>query len=137
MTDQLAIAEALRRGGLIDMTTTGRRTGQPRRIEIALHSFEGRLYISGLPGRRGWLANLAADPRLTLHLKRGLQADVPARARIIGDEAERRPLLERITAVWGRTDRLEQFVAQAPLIEVTPDTPLLATGDIPHGGQAA
>jgi deazaflavin-dependent oxidoreductase (nitroreductase family) len=137
MTDQDTIAAALRQGGVIDMTTIGRRSGQPRRIEIVFFSFEGRLYISGLPGRRGWLANLAADPRLTLHLKRGVRADIPGTARIIIDEVERRPLLDRITAIWGRSDRLELFVARAPLIEVVLDTPLVATGGSPQGGYAA
>lgn len=137
MTDQGAVTDALSRGGVIDITTTGRRSGRPRRIEIVFFSFEGRLYISGLPGRRGWLANLAADPRLTLHLKRGVQADLPAHARIITDEAERRPLLERITTIWGRSDRLELFVARAPLIEVVVDPPLGATGGSPQEGQAA
>ena len=87
MSDPDAIAAALRQGGLIDITTTGRRSGRPRRIEIVLFSFEDRLYISGLPGRRAWLANLHADPRLTVHLKRGVRADLPAHARIISDEA--------------------------------------------------
>jgi deazaflavin-dependent oxidoreductase (nitroreductase family) len=129
MTDSDAIAAALRRGGVIDITTTGRRSGRPRRIEIVFFSFEDRLYISGLPGRRGWLANLRADPRLTLHLKRGIEADLQGHARIITDEAERRLLLERITAIWRRGDRLDLFVARAPLIEVILDTPGGATVD--------
>ena len=31
------VRRALTKGGVIDMTTTGRRTGQPRRIEIVYH----------------------------------------------------------------------------------------------------
>lgn len=119
MIDQAPIAAALRRGGVIDITTTGRRTGRPRRIEIVFFGFDGHVYISGLPGRRGWLANLAADPRLTFHLKRGPVADLPATARIIEDEAERRPILERVCAAWNRGGQIEAFVARAPLIEVT------------------
>ena len=121
MTEATSIIEALRRGGVIDITTTGRRSGQPRRIEIVFFVFDGRIFISGMPGRRAWMANLVADPRLTLHLKRGVQADLPATARIISDAAERRPILERICESWGRLDRLEVFVARAPLIEVIPD----------------
>jgi deazaflavin-dependent oxidoreductase (nitroreductase family) len=128
MTEPDAIDAALRQGGVIDVTTTGRRSGQPRRIEIVLFSFDDRLYISGLPGRRAWMANLHAHPRLTVHLKRGVRADLPAHARIITDEAERRRLLERITAIWGRSDQLEVFIAKAPLIEVMVDAPTGATG---------
>jgi deazaflavin-dependent oxidoreductase (nitroreductase family) len=119
MTDNDPIADALRRGGTIDMSTTGRSSGEARRIEIALFNFDGRLYISGSPGRRSWLANLAADPSLTIHLKGQVQADLPATARIISAEVERRPILERVCARWGRTADIEAFVASSPLIEVT------------------
>lgn len=125
MPDQAAIAAALRQGGIIDITTIGRRSGQPRRIEIVFFSFDGRIYISGMPGQRAWLANLAADPRLTVHLKRGLVADLPATARIITEPAERRPIIERVCAAWNRLDRVEAFVARSPLIEVTFDDPTL------------
>lgn len=113
------IADALERGGVIDMTTTGSRSGAARRIEIVLFNFDGRLYISGSPGRRGWLANLAADPSLTIHLKGQVQADLPATARIITDEVERRPILERVCVRWDRIAQTEAFVASSPLIEVT------------------
>jgi deazaflavin-dependent oxidoreductase (nitroreductase family) len=127
VTDPQAIADALRQGGLIDITTNGRRSGDPRRIELVFFHFDGRIYISGAPGRRAWLANLRSDPRLTFHLKRGVRADLPARARVITDEAERRPILERICGIWKSLDRLEAFVARAPLIEVTfEDQSLLA-----------
>ncbi len=118
MTDSEAIATALEQGGVVDITTTGRRSGKPRRIEIVFFNIDGRLYISGMPGRRAWMANLHADPHLTLHLKRRVKADLPATARIVSDEAERRPLIERITEAWGRQHQLEAFVARAPLIEV-------------------
>lgn len=125
MADHDAIAAALRRGGIVDITTTGRRSGRPRRIEIVCFNLDGRLCISGLPGRRAWLANLIADPHLVLHLKRRVVADLPARARLVTEEAERRPLLERICGSWGRLDQLEDFVAGAPLIEVILDDPTL------------
>jgi deazaflavin-dependent oxidoreductase (nitroreductase family) len=125
MPDQTALSAALRQGGIIDITTTGRRSGQPRRIEIVFFSFDGRVYISGMPGQRAWLANLAADPRLTFHLKRGIVADLPATARIITDPAERRPIIERVCATWNRLDQVEAFVAGSPLIELTFDDPTL------------
>ena len=106
---------------MIDMTTTGRRTGLPRRIEIALHNFDGRLYISGLPNRtrtRAWLLNLANDPRLVLHLKGSADADLQASARIIADEAERRAIFARLVRVWRGLD-VETMLRFSPLIEVT------------------
>ena len=117
------IRTALSRGGRIDITTTGRATGRPRRIEIVFHRIDGRMWISGIPSsrRRSWLANLAADPRMTVHLKGPIAvADLPATARIVDDPAERRTILERVARAWGRTD-LDRMVAQSPLIEVILD----------------
>ena len=36
----------------IDITTTGRQTGQPHRIEIVFHNVGGRIFVSGMPGVR-------------------------------------------------------------------------------------
>ena len=114
------IESALERGGVIDITTTGRESGEPRRLEIVFHNVGGRIYISGIPStrRRSWLANLEAQPRFTFHLKGKVRADLPATARIISEEAERREILPHIARAWGRKD-LEQMVRYSPLIEVT------------------
>jgi deazaflavin-dependent oxidoreductase (nitroreductase family) len=111
---------ALAHGGVIDITTVGRQSGRPRRIEIVFHNIDGRIYISGIPSprRRAWLANLDAQPELTVHLKGAVRADLPARARIIDDEAERRQVLASVARTWKRKD-LETMVRQSPLIEVS------------------
>jgi deazaflavin-dependent oxidoreductase (nitroreductase family) len=113
------IRSALDHGQLIDITTTGRKTGLPRRVEIVFHSFGGHLYISGLPSRRkrAWIANLEADSRLTVHLKGDVRADLPATARVITDETERRRILNLVARVWRRSD-IDAMVAWSPLIEV-------------------
>lgn len=117
-----AIWRALGHGHTIDITTTGRQTGEPRRIEIVFHNFGGRLYISGLanPQReRAWLLNLRADPRLTVHLKQFVTADLPATAREITDPDERREVLEKVARVWRRDP--EPMLRWSPLIEVVVD----------------
>jgi deazaflavin-dependent oxidoreductase (nitroreductase family) len=116
-----SIAAALSHGHTIDMTTTGRRTGLARRIEIVFHNIDGRIYISGTPrpGRtRAWIHNLSANPRLTFHLKGPVVADLPATARIITDDAERRAVFARIIRVWRNMD-VETMNQGSPLIEVT------------------
>jgi deazaflavin-dependent oxidoreductase (nitroreductase family) len=116
------VQRALSRSGPIEITTTGRRTGLPRRIPIVFHNIAGRLYISGMPSRRqrSWLANLAADPHMTVHLFRGVRADVPATARVIDDDAERRRVLADVARAWRRDD-VETMVGFSPLIEFTLD----------------
>jgi deazaflavin-dependent oxidoreductase (nitroreductase family) len=117
------IQAALTRGGTVDITTTGRTSGEPRRIEIVFHRIDGRIWISGMPSprHRSWLANLADDPRLTFHLKGPVAvADLPATARIVDDPTERRTILERVARAWRRTD-VDRMVEQSPLIEVILD----------------
>ena len=117
-----SLTTALHRSQVIDLTTTGRVTGEARRVEIFLHDLDGRLFISGKPSprTRAWVHNVAADPHVTLHLKRGHTADVPALARVVTAPDERRPLIEAAASRWGRTD-VELMMEQSPLIEVTPE----------------
>jgi deazaflavin-dependent oxidoreductase (nitroreductase family) len=117
------IDEALQGVHTVDITTTGRKSGTARTLEIVFHNIDGRIYISGIPfpKRRSWLANLDANPRMTFHLKGKVRADLPATARVIEDEAERRRILPHIARNWGRKD-LEKMVEQSPLIEVTLET---------------
>ena len=112
------VRRALERGHRIDITTTGRKTGRPRRIELVFHNIEGRIFISGRPGwPRGWIANLRANPRMTFHLKGAVVADLPAMGRVITDRAERERIIAPIAAGWGYDPAL--MVASSPLIEVT------------------
>lgn len=114
------VSRALSRGHTIDITTIGRRSGEPRRIELVFHNIDGHVIISGLPGRRDWYANLVANPRLTFHLKGAVKADLPATARPIIEPAERQAVMERVAQNWGRTD-LDRMLERSPLIEVTFD----------------
>ena len=69
---------ALRMDMVVDITTTGRRTGQPRRIEIWAHNLDGRLFLTASPGRRSWYANMLNTPEIILHLKDDVKADLTA-----------------------------------------------------------
>jgi deazaflavin-dependent oxidoreductase (nitroreductase family) len=112
------VRRALEHGHRIDITTTGRRSGRPRRIELVFHNVGGRIVISGRPGfPRGWVANLRADPSMTFHFKETVQADLPAVGRVVSDRQEREQLLAPIARLW-RID-LAVMVASAPLVEVT------------------
>ena len=112
---------ALGHSQVIDLTTTGRRTGQLRRIEIFLHNDDGLLFITGMPRAdrtRDWIHNIGADPRVVVHLKQSVVADLPATARVISDPDERRPLIEAAAKRWGRTD-VTNMIQHSPLIVLT------------------
>lgn len=83
----------------VEITTVGRRSGLPRRIEIWFYRVDDTNYLSGMPGRDpDWYHNLQEQPRFTFHLKHGLRADLPSVATPITDEAERRRVFTAIVA---------------------------------------
>jgi hypothetical protein len=106
----------------VDITTVGRRTGEPRRIETWFHRVDGTVYLTGMPGPRGWAANLEAEPAFTFHLKNGTVADLPAHATRIVDESERRrimaKLLDGLSGVSDTPRDLDAWVAGSPLFAV-------------------
>jgi deazaflavin-dependent oxidoreductase (nitroreductase family) len=114
----------------IDITTTGRRSGEPRRIEIVFYRFGDDIYLSGIPAPtvRNWLSNLEAHPEFTFHLKHGVVADLSATATVITDPAQRRRVLavfvEEFNRRRGPDDPwpvavLDEWVEQSPLAKVT------------------
>lgn len=110
---------ALENDRTVDITTTGRTSGKPRRIEIWRYRYDGRTFLSGSPGTRDWYANLLANPEFTFHLKSSVRADLPAVARPIRDEDERREVARGILEDLGRgTGSLDEWVASSPLVEV-------------------
>jgi deazaflavin-dependent oxidoreductase (nitroreductase family) len=119
----------------IDITTTGRRSGAPRRIEIVFYRFEDSIYLSGVPASRprAWLLNLAAEPEFVFHLKRGVLADLPATATVITDPAERRRIFSDFVEQFNARQRpdsqwptavLDDWVQGSPLAKVSFVEPL-------------
>ena len=114
-----AVRKALETDLVIDITTKGRKTGQPRRKEIWFHYLgEGEVYITGSPGKRGWYANMLAEPEFTFHLKRSVRADLNARATAVTDLQERQDVLDRIEAKRGRNMNGQDWVDRSPLVRV-------------------
>jgi deazaflavin-dependent oxidoreductase (nitroreductase family) len=114
----------------IDITTIGRRSGQPRRIEIVFYRFGDDVYLSGIPAAktRDWLANLAAHPQFTFHLKHSVVADLPATATVISDPAERRRVLAVFVEEFNQRRGpdspwpigvLDEWVEDSPLAKVS------------------
>ena len=117
-----SIQRSLSRGHTIDMTTTGRRSGLPRRIEIVFHNIDGRLVITGSPRadrKRAWILNLEADSRMMFHLKGAVRADLPATARVVTDPLERRAIAEWVVQNAWQNQDVDRMTAYAPMIEVT------------------
>lgn len=123
------IRDALNRDRLIDIVTTGARTGMPRRTEIWFTKIGDRIIICGTPGaaggggpraRRDWLANLRAHPDFLFCLKESVSAELPARAVVITDPEDRRRLMSAPETQWYRDQAgsVEALVEGSPIVEV-------------------
>ncbi len=113
------VKRALAQDQTIDITTLGRKTGQPRTIEIWFHNVDGHIYISGTPGKRDWYANLIAHPDFTFHLKQSTKASLRAHATPITTPAQRREIMAKIVRNTDNAPDLDKWVSDSPLVEVT------------------
>ena len=102
----------------VDITTTGRTSGKPRRIEIWMYAVDGRYVITGTPGPRDWYANLLAEPRLTLHLPG--EIDLGAVATPVTDEPIRHAVFTAEKTWWYRSQvPVADLVATSPMVELS------------------
>lgn len=103
----------------IDLTTFGRKTGQPRRVEIWWFAVGGRLIITGTPGRRDWLANVRANPRVVIGVN---GVEIQATAREVEDPEFRELVFTQRETRWYSTQsELRRLVETAPMIEIVVD----------------
>ena len=112
------VHQALAIDRTIDITTAGRSSGLPRRIETWFYRVDDQIYMPGSPGRRDWYANLLANPDFTFHLKQSVGAELPARAIPITDPEKRRTIFERILSDLGGSQNLEAWLEGSPLMSV-------------------
>lgn len=87
------------------LTTTGRRSGQPREIEIWFTHHEGRYYLIAEHGdKANWVQNLRANPQVQIRIA---GSSMKATARVTDAKAEQ-TLWRRIQALsekkygWGK-----------------------------------
>jgi deazaflavin-dependent oxidoreductase (nitroreductase family) len=85
------------------LTTIGRRTGRPHRIEIWFAEHNGRLYLlAGGRERADWVRNLRANPRVTVELG-GETRDGVAHV-VEADTADDRRARELLLARYSESD---------------------------------
>jgi deazaflavin-dependent oxidoreductase (nitroreductase family) len=86
---------------VLDITTTGRRSGVPRRTHLIAVPYADTLALLGTnfgqPSTPAWVLNLEADPTLSI-THRGTTVDAVARP---ADEAEHAAVISGSAAVYG------------------------------------
>lgn len=105
----------------IDLTTSGRRSGLPRTVEIWWFNIDGRFIITGTPGRRDWLANVRSDPRVVIGA-RGTEIEATVQE-ILDPEFRRRVFTQSETQWYSSQAELDRLVEAAPMVEVVFDVP--------------
>ncbi len=88
----------------IRTTALRRRSKLPRTVETT-YVWDGgdRILLSGYPGKRDWVANMGANPVVTVHTVEGNRwYDVPGRARVLRDRNERVPHLLAFIEHWSK-----------------------------------
>lgn len=113
VTDETRMA--LERQRSVEITTIGRRSGQPRKTEIWRYRAGGRYWLTGSPGSRDWYANGLAHPEFKLHVA-GLELQV--RGRPVTDEDERALVFGEIVPTLDWAGSLGSWIAGSPLLEI-------------------
>jgi deazaflavin-dependent oxidoreductase (nitroreductase family) len=90
------------------LTTFGRRTGQPHRIEIWFAAEDGRMFLlSGGRDRSDWVRNLQANPRVVVELGGETRAGA---ARVLPPNAAEDPRArELLVAKYRKGDDLDEW----------------------------
>ena len=90
------------------LTTIGRRTGRPHRIEIWFATKDGRVYLlSGGRERADWVRNLQANPRVTVEL--GDETHAGAARVLRAGAAEDRRARELLVDKYREGDELDEW----------------------------
>lgn len=99
-----AFRRALDAGFIIRVSHRGRRSGLPRVLETTYY-WDGaaKIYLSGYPGKRDWVANMGADPDVTVYTVEGRPwFAAPASARVVRSRKERTPYVMAYVRHWLR-----------------------------------
>ncbi len=114
------------------LTTTGRRTGRPHRIEIWFAVEDGRLYMmAGGRERADWVRNLRASPHVTVELGDETRSGA-ARAVQAGTSEDQRAR-ELLVAKYQKENELENWGRSALPIAIE----FTADGDAAPGSDLA
>jgi deazaflavin-dependent oxidoreductase (nitroreductase family) len=109
---------------LMLMHGRGAKSGEPRQA-ILTYSRDGDDYVvagtaGGSPTTPAWVANVRAHPDVTLEIG---QRSIPARATIVGDDAERQRLWDaHVAALPWFAEYPEKAHRTIPMMRLTPTT---------------
>ena len=98
------LQQILRSSFALRVTHRGRRSNQARVLETTYY-WDGhqQIFLSGYPGKRDWVANMAKNPDVTVYTVEGFPwYQMEARARVLRESTERTPQILRYIQRWTR-----------------------------------
>lgn len=115
------VGHRLERYTFLLLTTTGRKSGQPRTTPLMTFPDGDRYFVVASNGGRdespNWLLNLRAHDRVTVQVA---DREFAAVARVLGDD-ERAALWPRLTAYYGGWAHYETLTTRPiPVVELLP-----------------
>lgn len=112
-TESVAALASIR---TIELTTIGRKSGEPRTVEIWWFHVDGRFIITGLPGRRDWYANVLGHPDIEISTSIGT---FTATAVPIEDAEFRRVVFAEHSVNWySSQEELDRLIKTSPMVEI-------------------
>lgn len=108
---------------VLELTTTGRRSGEPRSVMLTSPLQQGDTLVvvasrGGDDQHPAWFLNLQEEPRVDVRLSRGRRLAMTAR---VASPAERDQMWPRITAKYGNyADYQKRTNREIPLVVLEP-----------------
>ena len=103
---------------VLDLTTTGCKTGLPREIEIWFVVFSDRFYLFAEKFEAAWVKNIRCNPKVTVRIG---DCQIEAMARVLERHADRK-LWDHVVAMadfkygWGDGLPVEITPSPTPLV---------------------
>lgn len=114
----VALPESLEQHQFCYLTTTGRVTGRPHRIEIWFVIIDGRLFLNSGGGKSSdWVKNLIADPAVRIELGDEEWSAIATVREEAADHPARELLAERYQD-WRPGRALSAWASDSLLVEI-------------------
>jgi len=110
MSDMPSTLAAVADAKTLKLTTTGRKSGQPRTAEIWFVTEGDHLFVqAGKAAQKGWLVNVKSNPQVGVDIN-GIK--LRGRASVVTDPGEREHVLSLVRQKYWRA-RLSSWIGSA------------------------
>ena len=108
------LVKILNKSFLIRISIKGRRTNTTKVVELTFYwNGQKKVYLSGYPGKRDWVANMKTHQNVTLHtVEFNPKWDIPSKARIVTNQEERIVYILKYIERWSKRPGYPRILIQ-------------------------